>query len=332
MQIIAIKKIALLMLPALILATATGCLNTSAATASTTVKYTRLVQADSLSIWQLAKRVGLKVQDCSQTCATLRDDENTVVIFSGANGRAFVNDTPTAVSHDITAVGDTLFVPSSMEQEIRALLPVRRPAEPIKSAKLWPQRRPRKNPPPTMAPVTVVIDPGHGGKDPGAIAPTNGLQERQVNLSGSLILAEMLDDVGLDVRLTRKGNMFIPLDDRAAFANDSRAKLFVSIHADSAKSRLAKGPTLYIARGASKASIRAANAINRRLASVVVKTRGVKRRNFRVLVNTKMPAVLVELGFLTNRAEAAMLADPNHRRRLARAIADGIVDYLQANR
>jgi N-acetylmuramoyl-L-alanine amidase len=174
----------------------------------------------------------------------------------------------------------------------------------------------------------VVIDAGHGGKDPGATS-IHGDKEKGIVLDVARRVAENLIGHGVDAQLTRSDDHFIELEERSALANRLRAELFVSIHADSARNRSAQGFTVYVARQSSRPSQDAADAIARRLQAAGAAPRGRREANYRVLVGTTCPAVLVELGYLSNAQEAAMLARPAYRRQLADAIAEAITDYLQ---
>jgi N-acetylmuramoyl-L-alanine amidase len=199
----------------------------------------------------------------------------------------------------------------------------------------WPSYRPSPTPPapppvPTPRPVpahSVVLDAGHGGRDPGAIG-VNGLYEKVVNLSVTVEVAHLLQQRGVRVTMTRTTDRYLTLEQRAAIANRVRPNLFVSIHADSAPNRTARGFTLYVANGASSRSHAAADAIVRTMATTGMHSRKKKKKNIRVLVQTRCPAVLVELGFLSNRQDAALLASAAFRSRLARAVARGICAHL----
>lgn len=271
----------------------------------------------TLSVFQLAGRLRMKVQHSSRTSASLRNAGNSVTIFPDPRGQVFVNGRPLGQTGGIVAAGDILFVPAGFERQIRRRLRRPPPAPPTK--------RPR---PPARIRATVVIDPGHGGRAPGAIA-RSGLQEKTVNLAIALAAAKLLERRGLDVVLTRSSDRFVELNERAAIANRRGADLFVSIHADAAPSRSAHGYTIYAARSASADSLRLAAAIERRMRSTRVYSRGIRRSDFRVLVRTSCPAVLVETGYMSNASESRRLADAGHRQRLAAAVADGVFDFLQ---
>jgi N-acetylmuramoyl-L-alanine amidase len=128
--------------------------------------------------------------------------------------------------------------------------------------------------------------------------------------------------------MTRNSDTFIELNDRADIANRANADLFVSIHCDSHPKSSQNGYTLYVARSASWASKKTAAAIEQAIGQTGLASVGIRSQDFRVLVRTSCPAVLVECGYLTNPSEAAMLYESNFQDRIARAIANGIVNSL----
>ncbi len=174
----------------------------------------------------------------------------------------------------------------------------------------------------------IVVDAGHGGKDPGAEPPQSRLQEKTIVLAIARQVASRLEDRGANVIMSRDDDRFIELDDRAAMAERNRADLLVSIHADSAARVGASGATLYIAYEASSRSQRAARAIESAMSGAGLKVRGIVRKGFRVLVGHSRPAVLVECGFLTNPSDAARLNNATQRKRVATAIAEGIIRHF----
>ncbi|MEC4851164.1 MAG: N-acetylmuramoyl-L-alanine amidase [Jaaginema sp. PMC 1079.18] len=175
--------------------------------------------------------------------------------------------------------------------------------------------------------VLVTVDPGHGGKDPGAIG-IGGLREKDVVLDISLQVARLLEQQGVQVLLTRADDRFISLDGRTTMANRARADAFVSIHANAismSRPEVNGLETYYYSSG-----LRLAQTIHRSiLQSVSIRDRGVRQARFYVLRNSAMPAVLVETGFLTGQEDAANLRNAEHRSRLAEAIARGILLYIQ---
>ncbi|WP_163867201.1 N-acetylmuramoyl-L-alanine amidase [Myxococcus eversor] len=214
----------------------------------------------------------------------------------------------------------------------------------------------------------VVIDPGHGGHDAGAIGK-EGTREKDVALSISLKLADELRERGLEVVLTREDDRFIRLEDRAKFANTERGDLFISVHCNAAASRKLRGIETYtlntsadrysirlaarenassekgisdlqfiLADLATKAnteeSSRLANQVQRSLVTSLankysdIKGLGHKEALFYVLLGVKMPAILVETAFLSNLDEEKRLATSAYQTDVAKAIAQGVEDFL----
>ncbi len=176
---------------------------------------------------------------------------------------------------------------------------------------------------------SVVIDPGHGGPDPGAIG-IGGIRETDVVLEVSKIVKKLLSEKGVKVRLTRKNEVDLDLPQRVSFANNTDADIFVSIHANASrgKRRDINGLETFYFRGWRGRSL--AKRIQKQILRVSPGSpdRGVKQGRFYVIKKTKMPAVLVEIGFLTGRLDARRLEKSSHRKRIAYAITKGILEYL----
>ena len=176
----------------------------------------------------------------------------------------------------------------------------------------------------------VVIDPGHGGPDPGAIG-VRGVRETDVVLDISLRVARLLKAKGVKVNLTRSSEIDLDLPPRVAIANRLRANAFVSIHANASRNvrRDVNGIETFYFSG--RRGLRLATNIQNALLQASPKTpdRGVRRGRFFVIRRTFMPAVLVEAGFLTGRYDGPLLANSFHRRKISFAIAKGILKYLQ---
>ena len=173
----------------------------------------------------------------------------------------------------------------------------------------------------------VVIDPGHGGQDPGTIG-IGGVQEKNVILPISLDVAAELKKQGIEVRLTRDRDYFVSLQGRTDFANKINADLFVSIHANAinlSRPDVNGLETYYYQNGRRLSEIIHWNILN----SVNIRNRNVRRARFYVLRHSKMPATLVEVGFLTGAEDSARLKDPSHRQKMAKAIAQGIIEYIR---
>ena len=175
----------------------------------------------------------------------------------------------------------------------------------------------------------VVLDPGHGGRDPGAIG-IGGTREKDVVLDVSRQVAQHLRSKGVHVLMTRERDVTVDLPPRARLANRSRPDAFVSIHANAISMRRPEVNGLETFYFQSFQGKKLASLIhNSILRTVSRKNRGVREARFYVIRRTNMPASLVELGFLTGRLDAADLSDPAHRRQLSLAIAVGILNYLR---
>ncbi len=220
---------------------------------------------------------------------------------------------------------------------------------------------------------TVVVDPGHGGRDPGAMGK-GGLHEKWVTLKVARLLREELMKRVSPIRvvLTRSGDVMVPLKERAELANRERADVFLSLHANYSYNRGARGLETYFlsvaktdeeravaamenaplaweaswedggARGelefilwdsAQSAWLERSAGLARQIQDLAagreLGSRGVKQAGFYVLSGAYMPAVLVEVGFLSHREEETQLKDERHLRNVAEVIAEGVVAFLQ---
>lgn len=269
----------------------------------------------AITVEQLASRLGLTVQKSGDPCYELKNANNRVLLFTYENGRVYVNGSSVGSIGTVTKSGGVTYVSELLVSRIRAHL--------ISS----------HTPPKTVTPNyrttsgTVVVDPGHGGSDPGATS-YSGYYEKNVNLSIARKVATYLENSGVNVIMTRNSDTFIELNDRAEIANRANADLFVSIHCDSHPKSSQRGYTLYVAPTASWSSKKTAAAIEQSMSRTELSSIGIRSRDFRVLVRTSCPAVLVECGYLTNPYEADLLDDSGFQDRIARAIADGIVNSL----
>ncbi|MDB9304755.1 MULTISPECIES: N-acetylmuramoyl-L-alanine amidase [Cyanophyceae] len=189
---------------------------------------------------------------------------------------------------------------------------------------------PRSQPAPRPVPKTraiVMIDPGHGGKDPGAIG-IGSLREKDVILPISKRIAAILQQNGVQAVLTRDSDYFVSLQGRVDLAQRANADLFVSIHANAismSRPDVNGLETYYYDSGQSLAS-----SIHRSITqNVTIRDRKVRRARFYVLRKSSMPSVLVEVGFVTGAEDAARLRTTAYQNQMADAIARGILQHLQ---
>jgi len=212
---------------------------------------------------------------------------------------------------------------------------------------------------------TVMIDPGHGGKDPGAVS--NGVLEKDINLRMAKILGKILEDKGFQVLYTRKTDKFIPLEERTALANSKKADLFISLHCNAHKRSNVHGlEVYYLNLASSKDAVRVAARENSVTAKKIsdlqviltdlmlnskikesaslaeqvldealdysskfykLNDHGVRQAPFYVLMGAKMPAVLIEAGYITNYRERKRLQSYAYLKRMAWGISNGILAY-----
>ena len=216
---------------------------------------------------------------------------------------------------------------------------------------------------------TIVVDPGHGGKDPGAIGKSR-IYEKTVVLDVAKRLKKRLVAGGIDVILTRDSDEFIPLPQRAAIANRAKADFFISIHANASRSRKLNGVEVYYLSEATDDSARALaiaknnsiefkNSKGKKFTSILnailwdirlhvnriesielaknicsaisretgAKNRGARSARFYVLKGAQMPAVLVEMGYISNNREEEKLRTDSYREKVAKAIAKAVFSY-----
>jgi N-acetylmuramoyl-L-alanine amidase len=181
---------------------------------------------------------------------------------------------------------------------------------------------------------TIVIDAGHGGKDPGAIS-LNGFHEKEINLTMATQLQQKLVEQGYNVIMTRTDDTFVDLYSRPRLANEMNADLFISMHANSnIKSSITGLEVLYCPATSSELKLEDQFPFADRIyASILNSTRtpgrGVfKRSELVVLRETIMPAVLIEIGYLSNSQEESMVRDPRYQASVVQGIVDGVNQYL----
>lgn len=174
--------------------------------------------------------------------------------------------------------------------------------------------------------MKIHINAGHGGKDPGACG--NGLQEKNITLSVALLLGEELKKYGFEISYTRTTDTYIDPLNIAQKANGDGSDLFISIHTNAATSISANGiETLCYSLSGEESKI--AQCVQSELITATGFTdRGVKERSDLVVLNsTSMPAMLIELGFITSKSDSIMIAKSNFQQRCAQAISKAIGEY-----
>lgn len=190
--------------------------------------------------------------------------------------------------------------------------------------------------------MRIVLDAGHSGSpDPGAVNATTGLRESDISLAIAKLVEKYLLAVGYEVKLTRTEWEQPETDDlsyRTNLANDWGADIFLSLHCNSAANSAAKGYEIWTSPGCTLADILATCIFNQLAAEFPDRVGRTdyadgdpdKESHFYVLIHTDAPACLVEMAFISNDEEAALLADAAWQDRYARAIARGVADYAAA--
>jgi N-acetylmuramoyl-L-alanine amidase len=196
--------------------------------------------------------------------------------------------------------------------------------------------------------AVVVLDPGHGGQDSGAMC--GGVMEKDLTMDVARRVDRLLDSEGVATLMTRLGDSYVSLADRAAFGNRVKDSIFISIHFNEDNKPVASGVETYyaahqIASGSTLASwlpffsrppSNSPKPESQSLAgfiqeALVARTRSIDRgtqaKQFFVIANVTSPAVLIEAGFITNKDELSKLANEDYRDQLAAAVADGILRY-----
>lgn len=176
----------------------------------------------------------------------------------------------------------------------------------------------------------IMLDAGHGPATPGKRTPDGSMREFEFNSAVADLAAAMLGAEGITVRLAHEAGRDVPLSERARKANTWGADAFISIHANAYGSGWndANGIETYIYPQAQKQSEILAGHLQQALVTAGGrKNRGVKRQNFAVVRETRMPAALLECGFMTNKTEAALLKNARYRRQCARAITFAVVNW-----
>ena len=173
----------------------------------------------------------------------------------------------------------------------------------------------------------IILDAGHGGKDPGA--NNSDAIEKEITLSIAKMTQEILEDAGYKVKMIREEDCFVELTERPEIANRKNAKVFVSIHCNSSEDGEGKGIETFYTEQKGEVDENLATQLHEAIIKYTeADDRGVKTADYTVLVRTKMPAVLIETGFLTNSTECELLTDEDYQRKLSEGIAEGIILYL----
>lgn len=283
---------------------------------------------------------------------TLRFDQEEARFFPGSNAVA-IQDEIIYLTKPSRIEGSRIFVPADFQKKIIARL------KKSKGSTIFPMWKIKE----------IIIDAGHGGKDPGAIGVT-GLQEKDVVLDIAKRLKRLLEEEGIKVIMTREKDEFISLQGRTEMASRFKSDFFVSLHANASPVESVQGievfsitelgetdkneiqrrtnhqihfnqllmqkddrclggiiSDLLYAHKRNESRVLAALVAQQTAHFVQTQNRGPKLARYYVLRNTLIPAILVEIGFLSNPQEEALLADSSYRQKLAMGLAKSILEY-----
>ena len=186
--------------------------------------------------------------------------------------------------------------------------------------------------------IKVMLDPGHGGSEPGSISNYSGIEEKDINLPIALQAKQLLEAAGIEVLMIREDDSYVALNDRGALANQAGVDLYVSIHANSFTDAAANGTETYYYAPEDNSALYTQEYERSLLAQLLQEAmvkycdrrdRGVKQNNYAVLRETTMPSALVEIAFLSNEEEERLLQSPEFQKLVAQAIAEGIERYVK---
>jgi N-acetylmuramoyl-L-alanine amidase len=307
-----------------------GSLCAQAQSALTSLQKTRLEGKDYVRLKEWAFVTKLDLRWLIKDRQLLTTNASSRVLFEINSRRAQINGINFLLSDAIISRDDKVYV---------SLLDLKATLHPV----LFPDRNPTN-----MLIQTICLDAGHGGKDPGKLDGRN--EEKKYALLLAEEVERILKQSGFKIVQTRRRDTFVDLLERSKVASEQGADLFVSLHYNAADNRSAQGAEVYCltpvgaissnaGSGSSAAPAYSGSAQNAKnvllgyhvqkslVRSLSVEDRGVKRAQFVVLSSAKVPAVLIEAGFMTNPTEANRIYDPAYRKKMALAIVDGILAY-----
>ena len=178
--------------------------------------------------------------------------------------------------------------------------------------------------------ATVILDPGHGGSDGGAVAEFEGAEviEKDIDVAVTEMVKEILERENIEVVLTRDEDVDMDLKERTKFANSTGADLFVSLHCNTSEEVSASGLECYYEKQGDKGKELAENIMEAAAATGKIETRELRTEMMYVVRFTEMPATLVEMGFMSNAEGLEKLCRTSYQQILAQSIADGILSTL----
>lgn len=180
-----------------------------------------------------------------------------------------------------------------------------------------------------LSEATIVLDPGHGGSDTGALSMT-GQPEKRYTLEVAKRVERKLQARGARVVMTRRSDKTVPLAARPELANSASANLFISFHFDSSdEDNVASGYTCYFYHNGDSKQL--ANSVNQQMKNLPLTSRGVDFGNFLVIRDNSVPAILIEGGYINTNKDFKQIQNPAYQKKFANDVVDGIANYFKNN-
>lgn len=178
----------------------------------------------------------------------------------------------------------------------------------------------------SLSEAKIMIDPGHGGEDPGTLSTDSKFQEKDYTLPVALKIKETLEALGAEVILTRDSDKFLDLQERAQLSNQTEVDFFISIHFDASYDPTWEGHTTYFYHPDDQ---QLAYSVHQALKTLPLEDTGVMFGNYQVIRDNHQPSLLLELGYMTHPQDLKKITDPKYHQQIADALADGLVNYLK---
>ena len=318
----------------------------------------------SLAFSEVARKISGKIRWDSKRNRALLESKSKKVIVTLENRVAYINGSPYKMDFPAYIKKGEVHIPFSFYElylkEVPKKSPQKKPTElsakkkpkvelsvkpdpqieptPKKKIETKPKKKPSKKNVKKIKkkPVGghVVLDAGHGGKDPGALGIIRKYKEKYLALAIAQEVRKLLVKAGVKVTMTRTRDVFLQLDTRAKMANKVKGDCFVSIHLNSTRNHKISGFEVFIHKKRKGARARKSWSLAYRIwkrlhKNTPLKDRRIRRANFRVLAKTKMPAVLLEYGYLSNQKELKWILKKENQDLLAKQTAEGIISFLK---
>ncbi len=298
---------------------------------STPKKEEVISQPNAISLSSIAENLGMRVLWVpSQKKAVLEQGECHVSIEPNSN-IAWVQGEAVAMEFPAYLNTREIYVPISFYNKLKTVLQDKPDVLVAPSEKVWDSTAwtiPQK----PIINFTVILDAGHGGRDPGAISQDQTQQEKNLTLDIVFRLRELLQKYGITVILTRDRDAYISLDERIQKAESVSAHCLVSVHLNSVATATAQGFEIWISRNTQEPRYLQSYKLGQYIhysmkKGLPLRDRRIRKSGFQIIHRTKIPSVLIETCFISNPQDFLWIMDPMSRQAVAQAISQGILAY-----